>query len=546
MTVTTTVPSIRYIYTGTGQYDFPFRAFKEDDIQVWHSDSEGQQYHMNLNVDYSVEVYEGIEGGYVTILPAAPIPVEGYLLIRRILPIDQEIDWVNNDPFDMELHEASQDKLTMILQQQQVVVEEGAVALRWRGEWQPATLYLLGQMARVPAKGDSIYAAAEEHVSAADFDTDLAAGRWLLVFDMEYLTSLVVRAEDAAIQAEAARDAALAAQAAAEVAQAAAEAAQAASEAARDLSQQYRNEAEAFKDQAETAWDGANQAAALAYQWAQNPYGDPVEPSLFSAFHWSVQSSYWSDTPYNTEVPGNPGRYSSLHWADRSNQWAENPEDTPVVPGQFSALHWAAKAEGWAQGLNLPPILPGDALKVLQVAITEDGYVHSDIAAVGDLKSDGSVPMQGGYIPSLDQDIATKIYADGKLASVVPGEGITVDVTDPVNPIVAVDPEAIHPFFAEQSGSGAMTVDVREAPVNHITLTDAVTLTFDGGPVAGKAMTGTVRVINPTGYAFTITNDMEWPDGAEPTPAEWEGTWEFNVYIVPGSTTWIASNRVEY
>jgi hypothetical protein len=42
-------------------------------------------------------------------------------------------------------------------------------------------------------------------------------------------------------------------------------------------------------------------------------------------------------------------------------------------------------------------------------AITANALVEAFNLGDGNLKSDGSVPMDGGYAPNLDQDIATKV-----------------------------------------------------------------------------------------------------------------------------------------
>lgn len=86
--------------------------------------------HLNLNLidvatgaptlllegpDYSVVGAGALSGGSVT-LTIAP-PVGSSLLIRRIVPVTQETDYVSNDPFPAESHERALDKLTMIAQQ---------------------------------------------------------------------------------------------------------------------------------------------------------------------------------------------------------------------------------------------------------------------------------------------------------------------------------------------------------------------------------------------------------------------------------------------
>ena len=119
MTIGTEPPIIRYAYTSPATFSFNFRITEEESLQVRHvAKFSDAPVLLELTTDYTVNLVEGFDGGTVT-LRASLVLAEGLLELRRNEDIDQETDYVNNDPFDMDILERSLDKLTMIDQQQQ-------------------------------------------------------------------------------------------------------------------------------------------------------------------------------------------------------------------------------------------------------------------------------------------------------------------------------------------------------------------------------------------------------------------------------------------
>ena len=108
----------KIIYQGDGstkQFPFSFRIFDETDLVVsLYEIAIGIETELTLNSDYTVTI-NGDNGGTVIMATA---PSSSYkLIIKRILPLTQETDYVEGDPFPAESHERALDKLTMITQQ---------------------------------------------------------------------------------------------------------------------------------------------------------------------------------------------------------------------------------------------------------------------------------------------------------------------------------------------------------------------------------------------------------------------------------------------
>jgi len=108
----------KVIYQGDGsttEFPFSFRIFEETDLVVsLYEIATGIETELTLNSDYTVTI-NGDNGGTVIMATA---PSSSYkLIIKRILPLTQETDYVEGDPFPAESHERALDKLTMITQQ---------------------------------------------------------------------------------------------------------------------------------------------------------------------------------------------------------------------------------------------------------------------------------------------------------------------------------------------------------------------------------------------------------------------------------------------
>jgi hypothetical protein len=194
MTVAAVTPTVRYAYTGPGTYTFPFETEKAAHITVFYTSTIGIVSTLNPASDYSVALVDGIDGGSLDVV--APADAGGVLTIRRILEITQEVDWVNNDPLDAETLEASFDREIMIMQQLDVLVQEGLVNSSWRGEWVGLTEYYVNDL--ITGDDTNIYTSLFGHTSTNDFATDVASGYWGLVIDVAAVKAYSDAAEAAA------------------------------------------------------------------------------------------------------------------------------------------------------------------------------------------------------------------------------------------------------------------------------------------------------------------------------------------------------------
>ena len=123
MTVAAEISKI--IYDGTGsQIEFPytFRILDSSHLGVVLTDSGGTETVWTLNTEYVVTDVGENEGGNVVVqtddVDYTP-QLNEKLTLYRTVPLTQETDYVENDPFHAETHETTIDKLTMIDQQTQ-------------------------------------------------------------------------------------------------------------------------------------------------------------------------------------------------------------------------------------------------------------------------------------------------------------------------------------------------------------------------------------------------------------------------------------------
>ena len=122
MTVTTA--TARVVYNGNGSttaFAVPFRFLENSHVAVFLRDAAGAQTQWVENTQYSLAGADLAAGGTLTVLtsPTDYTPASGEkLVIVRAVPITQETDYVENDPFPAETHERALDKLTMVNQEQ--------------------------------------------------------------------------------------------------------------------------------------------------------------------------------------------------------------------------------------------------------------------------------------------------------------------------------------------------------------------------------------------------------------------------------------------
>lgn len=112
----------KHIYQGNGatkEWPFTFKIFNESDIQVYITDASGTE--TKLTTGYRVDTQNGyVEYPYPS---GDPLPSGWKITLLRIVHLVQETDLVNQGPFFAEVIEESLDRLTVIDQQQQEVLD---------------------------------------------------------------------------------------------------------------------------------------------------------------------------------------------------------------------------------------------------------------------------------------------------------------------------------------------------------------------------------------------------------------------------------------
>ena len=111
--ITTTTSRIQYIGNGsTTVFSFPYKFLLNSHVVVYLTDTDGNTVQKSLTTDYTL-TGEGTEIGGNVIFINAPL-VNFKVTILRVVPLTQLVDYLNNDAFPAETHEAALDKLTMI------------------------------------------------------------------------------------------------------------------------------------------------------------------------------------------------------------------------------------------------------------------------------------------------------------------------------------------------------------------------------------------------------------------------------------------------
>ena len=282
MTVATTPPEARFPYVGPKDYDFDFRVFEGLDVVVYYTNILGVTRTLVLNSEYTVTV-TGDTGG---ICHLTLTETDGYIDIRRIMPLVQSTDYVNNNAFDMEILEMDFDKVMMILQQMDVIARIGFGTTNWLGDWQPLTSYTLKDLIKAPS--GNVYTCVLEHTSSNDFNADLSSGTWSLVIDVDTL--------------QAASAAAVAA----------------AASATQDSANASTDAASARSDRIASNINAANAqgSAQLALTHASN-----AKASEQLSEYAKIEAYHWANYPEDSQVPESrhPPEYSAYHWMKKAS-----------------------------------------------------------------------------------------------------------------------------------------------------------------------------------------------------------------------------------
>lgn len=122
MTISTTTSRVSYAGNGvTTIFSFPYRFLANGDLEVTLFDAAGTPDPQILTTDYTVLGADNDAGGSVTMLVAPAVGET--LVIRRVVELTQETDYISGDSFPAETHERALDRLTMIDQQLQEQID---------------------------------------------------------------------------------------------------------------------------------------------------------------------------------------------------------------------------------------------------------------------------------------------------------------------------------------------------------------------------------------------------------------------------------------
>jgi len=127
MTVSTTTS--RIVYAGNGVttiFAFPYRFLVNGDLDLTLFAADGTSETLVLTTDYTVTGADSDAGGSVTMVVAPAVGET--LVIRRIVDLTQETDYISGDAFPAESHERALDKLTMSDQQLQEQMDRSLTA----------------------------------------------------------------------------------------------------------------------------------------------------------------------------------------------------------------------------------------------------------------------------------------------------------------------------------------------------------------------------------------------------------------------------------
>ena len=384
---------------------FNFKVYEETDLEIRFIDVDSSVTVLTLTTDYTVALNPALDGGDVTVTyvpPGGYLP-EVYIHIVRKLPREQATDWVNNNPFNMDILEIDLDRAIMLIQEVETNIDEVLSTSEWKGDWATGTYYALRDIAVGP--DNNYYFCTEAH-TADVFATDLAAGKWALYINVTNLLAIQTACEAAQTAAEVAQAAAELAETGAETAQTAAELAETNSAASAVTSASEASDsaasALAASGSATTASNAASSASADAVATAADLVAtnqDTIDTAAdvvtttadaaaastsasnastsetnaaasestasTAASNASASASNASTSAGNaatsetnastsasnastSETNAGTSEINAAASETMAEKWAEEAEDVEVAPGEYSAHHWALKASGFS------------------------------------------------------------------------------------------------------------------------------------------------------------------------------------------------------
>lgn len=99
----------------TGPFSFDFLIFDSTHLIVFESNTDGTNAVLKLEgTDYTVAGVGNPAGGSITYVGGKEPPSGTMITMKRVVPLTQLTDYVENDPFPAETHEKALDLLTMI------------------------------------------------------------------------------------------------------------------------------------------------------------------------------------------------------------------------------------------------------------------------------------------------------------------------------------------------------------------------------------------------------------------------------------------------
>ena len=289
--------TVKNSYSGNGSnakftYTFPIHSTSE--LSVIIRSSTGVETTKNLTTHYTIND-NGSAGGTV-IFTAGNIPASGETVVLiRSTNLTQETDYIANDPFPAETHEAALDKLVLQVQELQEELDRalkisrtntitsseittsatdraskvlsfntaGEILLdqelgEFKGNWAASTTYAARSLVK-DSSNNNIYLCNTAHTSSGStpISSNADVAKWDLLVDAAAATTSATAAAASEANALTYKNAALAAQSAAETAETNAETAETAAETAETAAEAAQAAAELAQDQFDDAYLGS-------------------------------------------------------------------------------------------------------------------------------------------------------------------------------------------------------------------------------------------------------------------------------------------------